>query len=327
MNQAAVMMMDSLWLGRSSDTPSAKTEENLKIAHDKMALEVGREYLSDRFWWQKTTWNGSENTIAHTYSYSSICKNYLIKMPSDMAQGDNWVKERLSFVEIAFQIRWQQIQLANEALPGAIAKAKFNEDFQKMARALKITGLQADDIVAHNKNINASFSDLVRDLNERLRLALYKLHFHNGILQFSDDELIRVVVEKPFWDLVKDPLWKNVDMQIKEAIDRRDNGDRTAAFHAVSAVESCIKIISDVKGWTRGTEKGAANYIDNLMSKTNGRFIEVWEGELLTKMFSDVRNPFAHGPGQAEMPTLTAQQANWAIETAMTWCKSLIKRM
>ncbi|KPH81696.1 AbiJ-NTD4 domain-containing protein [Bosea vaviloviae] len=327
MNQAAVMMMDPLWLGQSSDTASERSEEYLKIVHDKMALEVGRDYLSDRFWWQKTKWNGNENTIAHTFNYSNICKNYLIKMPPDLSQGDAWVKERLSLVEIGFQLRWQQIKSANADLPAAIAKAKSNDEFHRLARSLKIPGLQVDGIIAHNARINAAFQELVKDLNERLRLARYKLNFHNGLLQLSDDELIGTFVEKPFWELVNDPRWKNVDIQIKESIDRRDKGDRTAAFHAVSAVESCIKIISDVKGWTKGTEKGAANYVDNLMSKANGRFIDVWEGELLTKMFSDVRNPFAHGPGQAEMPTLTPQQTNWAIETAMIWCKSLIRRM
>jgi hypothetical protein len=100
-----------------------------------------------------------------------------------------------------------------------------------------------------------------------------------------------------------------------------------AAFHAVCALESCIKIVSDMKGWTKGTEKGASNYVDNLVSQKNGRFLEVWEGELLTRMFGDVRNPFAHGPGQSAMPALTANQTNWTIETAMTWIKSIIRRL
>jgi len=59
--------------------------------------------------------------------------------------------------------------------------------------------------------------------------------------------------------------------------------------------------------------------------KTACRFIEVWEGDMLTKMFSDVRNPFAHGPGQSPMPTLSPEQTNWTIETAMAWIKSLVR--
>src|SRR3546814_3505241 len=63
-------------------------------------------------------------------------------------------------------------------------------------------------------------------------------------------------------------------------------------FHAVSALESVIKIICKEKGWARGTENGAAHFITNLVSKDNGRFIDVWEGDMLTKLFGDVRNPF-----------------------------------
>src|SRR3546814_3718178 len=48
-------------------------------------------------------------------------------------------------------------------------------------------------------------------------------------------------------------------------------------FHAVSALESVIKIICKEKGWARGTENGAAHFITNLVSKDNGRFIDVWE--------------------------------------------------
>jgi hypothetical protein len=266
-NQAAVMIMDPLWLGRSSDNASDPTEKNLKLVHDAMALEVGREYLSDRFFLSKYTWNGNEYNNSYTNSYATICKNYLINIPQDMAQGDVWMKERLSLVELAFQKRWKQIQVANRELPNAILRAQSNDKLQELSRALKIPGYQVDGIREENVRINTAFEELVRDFNERLRLALYKLTFHNGLLQLSEDENINLFVSAPFWDLLKDTKWESVDIQMKEAIDRRDNGDRTAAFHAVSAIESCIKIISDLKGWTRGTEKGAANYIDNLISQ------------------------------------------------------------
>ena len=89
MNQAAVMLMDPLWTGHKTDKVSDIAEAGLKSSHDILALELGREYLSDRYWFQKYTFNGNTNTQAHTYSYANICKNFLIKMPDDVAKGDD----------------------------------------------------------------------------------------------------------------------------------------------------------------------------------------------------------------------------------------------
>ena len=68
---------------------------------------------------------------------------------------------------------------------------------------------------------------------------------------------------------------------MKEALDRRDSNDKDPAIFAAKALESAIKIVSDTKGWTRGTENGAAQYVDNLISKANGSYLAVWEGEML----------------------------------------------
>jgi hypothetical protein len=247
-------------------------------------------------------------------------------MPDDIANGDAWVKDRLSLVEIAFRMRAEQLAFANTELPEAIAKAELEDSCVPRRGTIRLPGRRADGVRAVNARINAAFDELVRDLNERLRLAQYKLTYHNGLIQLYEDGTVNATVAKPFWSLVGTVPWDSVDLQMKEAIDRRDNGDRMAAFHAVCALESCIKIISGLKGWTTGNERGATNYVANLVSQKNGRYIEVWEGNMLTKMFSDVRNPFAHGPGQLPMPTLSLEQTNWTIETAMTWIKNLIRR-
>jgi len=114
---------------------------------------------------------------------------------------------------------------------------------------------------------------------------------------------------------------------MKEAIDRRDSNGRDPAFYAARALESTIKIISNQKGWTYGGEKGAQNYIDHLGSKKNKLFINEWEKQSLTDFFRDIRNPFGHGPGSEEMPALSSQQTDWAIEFCMIWIKNLIKRI
>jgi hypothetical protein len=124
---------------------------------------------------------------------------------------------------------------------------------------------------------------------------------------------------------VRDPKWKNVDADMKEAIDRRDTNGRDPAFYAARALESAIKILSNEKGLTHEKEKGAHNYIDNLTVKRAGILTE-WEGEALKAFFTKVRNTLGHGPGSEDMPSLTATQTDWAIEIAMVWIKSLLKR-
>lgn len=325
-NQAwKIMSSGILWDSYITENISDRAEANFKEIHDILSLELGVEFLSDRYRLHTYEINGSKNVHTYTNKYAVICKNFLTKIPDDINKGDSWMKERFSLIELAFAQRARQIAEINLALPRNIAKAQIE---QKMVRTRNVrrSGDYVDDVRVSNLKLNESFTNIISDLNERFRLAQYRLRYHNGLLQMSDDALIGVQIEKPFWALVGNPPWENIDRQMKEAIDCRDTGNRMAAFHAVSALESCLKVISDTKGWTTGTERGAAAFVNNLKSKKNGGFLEIWEGDILTKLFSDIRNPFAHGAGQAAMPELTIEQTNWTIETSMSWIKALIRR-
>lgn len=326
MVQAAAMIKEPLWLGYKTETPSDKVEAALKGVHDVLAFELGVDALSDRWFTNTSLWQGNESRQNHKYTYANICKNFLVKLPPDPLQGDVWVKERLSLVELAFRTRGAAVREANQNLEANIEKAKVQPAFIGRGR-IKVPGSPVDAVKAINVGMNLAFDGLVSDLNERLRLAGYALTYHNGFIQRADDEVTSEQVAKPFWALVSGSDWQSVDLQMKEAVDRRDNGDRTAPFHAVCALESAIKIICGLKGWTTGKEKGASDYINNLNSKSNGRFIEPWEGEMLKNMFSEARNPFAHGPGQSPMPILTPAQTDWAIDTALSWTRNLIRRL
>lgn len=189
----------------------------------------------------------------------------------------------------------------------------------------------AEDHAAQHKTADpeapALVADAVRELNDRFRQARMGLHYHNGLLQFAQDELSEGRIAEPCWVLLRDPRWANVDRELKEAIDRADGGRGDAAFHAAKALESTIKVISDERGWSTGKERGAANYIDNLVSQQNGRFLQPWEGDMLKAFFVHVRNPHGHGAGSQSPPSLADYQVNWAIETAMSWIKSLIRRL
>jgi AbiJ N-terminal domain 4 len=171
-----------------------------------------------------------------------------------------------------------------------------------------------------------TLSSAVQELNTRLRANQTELVYNNGFLHLATDEQSTERIAKPFWEIVADPKWAVVDQEMKGAFDRLDHGQNDAFTYATKALESTIRIISDEKGWSTGNERGAANYIDNLVSARNGRFIEVWEADALKAIFTNVRNPHSHGGGSNPPPRLLDAQQTWVIENCMTWIKSLVRR-
>lgn len=302
------------------ENPVAKAK--WKTIHDKLSMELGLDALSAKAFAYNKTWQGKVSTISGTYTIDDICKNFVCAPHDGSCAADRFMKERMSFVEISFRERSVDIDAENARLPEELAKP----ELPKRPGTIRLPGNRADGIKARNARLNEGFWNAVAELNERIRQAGYPLNYHNGFIQISPDEQVEAQIERPFWSLVADPKWNNVDVDMKEAVDRRDNGDRDPAFYAAKSLESSIKIISNEKGWTHGGEKGAHNYIDNLGSRNAG-FINDWEMKSLKDFFTHVRNPFGHGPGDQKMPELDPQQTNWAIEFCMSWIKSLICRM
>jgi hypothetical protein len=304
-----------------------RTKHNWISIHDKLSMELGLKELSPKYYSYQTTWNGKPFTQSGAWSLDKVCENFVCTNYSPTIPADRFIKERISFIEIAFREREEELKAINRELPKKIQEALIQDKTKPPNRFLRVPGSRVDGVKAYNKRLNSDFQNSVNELNERMRQAGFKLNYHNGFIQISTDELIEEQIEKAFWLIVNDDIWKNVDVDMKEAIDRRDNNDRDPAFYAARALESTIKIISENKGWTHGLEKGEHNYIDNLISKKNGSFITNWEGNALKDFFTSVRNPFGHGPGSEDMPELSIQQTNWAIETCMSWIKSLTRRM
>lgn len=285
-----------------------------------LSRELGIKELSSHWMSYTTKWNGNDHLSTHRYAFVSVCENWLSAPPG--FQVDAYIKDRLSLIELGFRQKETLLAAANCApittAEGALAA------FAKRQSGSGVSNIEA--VKQQREERNAAFRRSVEELNARFRQAGYPLNYHNGFIQISCDDLVQTEIETPFWRLVADPIWKNVDLDMKEALDLRDSDGRDPAFYAARALESTIKIVSVRKGWTHGKEKGAHNYIDNLASKANA-FITPWEGESLKAFFTHVRNPFGHGAGSDEMPTLSRPQTEWAIEFSMSWIKNLIKRM
>ncbi|MFT5692002.1 MAG: hypothetical protein ACI92E_001333 [Oceanicoccus sp.] len=240
----------------------------------------------------------------------SVCKTFMLKEFQESNIPDHFMKERLSLIELAFREK----------------DAHLNKMKKFASNSPHLAALVDKSVASIRKDLD-KFKIHVEELNERLKTSGYALNYHNGFIQISKDKLIEENIETEFWALTRDQKWKNVDFDMKSALDLRDSGGEDPAFPAAKALESTLKIISNEKGWTTGKERGAGAYINHFMSKKNGQFISNWEGEQLLWLFSNARNPFGHGPGSEEMTKFNPQQIDWAIETCMSWIKSLIKRM
>jgi AbiJ N-terminal domain 4 len=285
-----------------------------------LSRELGVKELSQQWYSYTSKWNGNDQIKVQKHTMFTVCENWLTQGISD--SPDVHIKERLSLIELGFRRRENEIAAVNtsaisdgERLLASLSRSstRLPGDHLETARELREAKTSA-------------FRTHVEELNTRFRQAGYPLNYHNGFIQISTDDLVQKEVETPFWNLVADAVWANVDLDMKEALDLRDTDGRDPAFYAARALESALKIVSDKKGWTHGGEKGAHNYIDNLASKKNG-YIAAWESTSLKEFFTHVRNPFGHGAGSSQMPSLSRNQTEWAIEFSMSWIKNLIRRL
>lgn len=225
---------------------------------------------------------------------------------------DDFIKRRLSLVELLFR---EAEAILQGFAPKQDAKAWWTL-LQKRASPPK--NAVEDALSATMVGID--------ELNARFRNAGLPFEYHGGVIQKIDDSLTTQQIEQPFWSLVSDPKFTNVEKDIKEAIDRRDGNKPDAAFHALKALESVLRILSDELRRTRGTERGASEYIDNLVADKPSRYIDKWEADALKSLFRSLRNPMGHGPGSAQPLALRHEQSTCAIEFAMSWIKSLVRR-
>jgi hypothetical protein len=311
----------------SDGKPKKKDTEKWKTLHDKLARELGVDELFSRYYsYTNNNHLGHPVPVNGFFGWDYACEKFVkSEFSENQIDPDRFIKERISFIELAMRKRYEEIESINANLPKAIFDAKMRDATPRRGMRLPVSAV--DGVKAWNQTRNETYASQVEEINERFRRAKAPLTLHNGFIQVSTDEVMEKNIAKPFWEIVSDPLWKNVDIDIKEALDRRDSNDKDPAIFAAKALESAIKIVSDQKGWTTGKESGASNYIDNLVSKNNGRYVDPWEADILRDYFRKVRNALGHGPGSEPMPTLSIPQTDWAIETAMSWIRTLVRRL
>ena len=239
----------------------------------KLAMELGLKDLSARAYSYTYPHLGKPTSTSGTYPTVTVCENFVCAAYDESVPADQFVKERLSFMEIAFRNKGEEVALLNSNPDNKTSQSKQQllNDIRSWADySLAPHGMSNAERPIWRAQVirdqNQAYMASCDELNTRMRQAGVNLNYHNGFIQISSDETIGDQIEHPFWTIVSEPRWKSVDRDMKEAIDRRDSTGRDSALYAAKALESAIKIISEEKGLTSGKETGAKNYLDNLRS-------------------------------------------------------------
>lgn len=233
--------------------------------HNRISTELGVKSLSPLAFPYATKFQGTETSHTVLKPIITVCEEWMLQVPGQRQDIDEFMKERLSLVEVAFRKKEEEIKQENDTLSDRIAAARMRP---QRVGSIRLPGDIGEGMKAQNRRINARFHSAATEFNTRLQQSGSKLHYHNGFVQLSSDELVQKTVEGPFWQLVADPVWKNVDLDMKEAFDRRDNEGRDPAFYAARALESTLKIISEKKGGPTAEKKVLQTLLTTFQKKT-----------------------------------------------------------
>ncbi len=321
--QAVKLVTRDLWIDSAAGIRFEERTRALEQAYTALATEIGKDELVPHY----ETVRGVPGKSVHHRGWLTIVTAWMDQQPATHQDANLWLLRRISLIELILKEFERQKAQYDADYPGKLSLAELEDQVAQQNRVLFLHDQKAPALRVDKIWLDGRLHHVSEELDSRFAIAGFKLSFHNGLIQEVDDALVAKVVAKPFWNLVADQKWINVDTHIKQALDERDKSVADAHYPALQALESVIKILSDEKGWSTGNERGAAGYIQNLVKERSGvRFIATWEADMLINLFSKVRNPHGHGPGSRPLDRLTIQQTEWAIDTAMVWIKSLVGR-
>ena len=197
-----------------------------KSLHDRLSRELGVDELSSRYYSLTNKKHlGQSVPVSGFFSWDYACERFVkSEFSPELNNPDRFIKERISFIELAMRMRYEDLGVINANLPKALVEAKMRDS--KSLRKIHPMNNTADRLKAWNQTLNDTYSFQVEEINERFRRVNASLTLHNGFIQVSTDELIEKSIAEPFWNIVSDPLWQNVDIDIKEALDRRDSNHK-----------------------------------------------------------------------------------------------------
>lgn len=208
LNQLYSVVKEAIPYYTSNGEPIKESIEKWQTLHDDLARELGVDELFKRYY-SYTSKNhlGQSVPVSGFFSWNYVCEKFVkSEYSSKVNDPDTFMKERISFVELAMRIRYEELETVNASLPRALSQAKVRDANSR--HRIHANNSTAERLKVWNKTLNDTYVSQVEEINERFRRAKAPLTLHNGFIQVSTDEVIEKNIANPFWNLVSDPLWK-----------------------------------------------------------------------------------------------------------------------
>lgn len=116
------------WInGKESEASMAKWSS----IHDRLSMELGVHELAPKYYSYQTNWMGKPHTQTGTWNLDKVCKDFVCAPHPGGSDPDSFIKDRISFIELAFRLREEEIQAANASLSERIAKAQLRSKLSR----------------------------------------------------------------------------------------------------------------------------------------------------------------------------------------------------
>jgi hypothetical protein len=161
--------------GKESDTAKVKW----KSLHDRLSMELGLDELAPRYYSFQTTMMGKSYTQSGFWTMDKVCKDFVCAKYTGAVSPDRFMKERISFVELAFRLREEELAALNQDLTAKLAGAKLQDQIGPPS-GLQLPGSPADRLKGYYDSLNADFGKTLTNSTSGFGVRVHNLTITMG---------------------------------------------------------------------------------------------------------------------------------------------------
>ncbi|WP_049785338.1 hypothetical protein [Nitrosomonas sp. Is79A3] len=156
LNQTVTLAKDVFPYYNAEGKKIDANEAKWKLIHDRLARELGINELAQRYYsYTQKGPAGQDWPVSGFFGWDYACEQFVnAQPPPNLVSPDAFVKERLSFIELAMRIREEEVAQANTRFPNTLLEAKLHDG--SPTKGLRLPGSAIDGVKAWNASLNES---------------------------------------------------------------------------------------------------------------------------------------------------------------------------